>query len=243
MGGVAMTTISENEKILSVEGEESTFMPSKDPAHLRIISKNILMQCMKESDERPVGLFAAYKKMDADIFSLQEADALWSREHNLNVKLGEMGYALVPMNAKDRYPDREDIQNCNPIYYNTNTFDMVDSGYSEYDISMLTDGKYNPRWYSWVCLKQKITAKQLIVINTHFIWKLTDKSITPEVNVQRSDRYRCESAKQILALAKALQEKYPNTPVITTGDYNSNCESEPYAILKTGLISSRDVLS
>ena len=225
-------TTDKNEKVLVA--------PVKDASHLRIISNNILMQCINPSAERFEGLCAAYPLMDADIFALQEADYRWNSDYGLNVKMDEMGYTLVPLNAKDRFPDKLDTQNNNPIYYKTERFDLIDCGYIEYDRTLLNDGKYNPRWYSWACLKEKNTEKQLLVITTHFIWKLTDKSITPEVNTQRSDKYRCESARQIVAFARELQKRFPGTPVIATGDYNCNYESEAYSILSGGLLSSRE---
>lgn len=220
--------------------ENALVAPVKDASHLRIISNNILMQSIKPSEERADGLCAAYPLMDADIFALQEADYSWSRDYGLNLKMAEMGYTLVPLNAADRFPDKLDTQNNNPIYFKTDRFDLIDCGYIEYDRTLLNDGKYNPRWYSWACLKDKCTDKQLCVITTHFIWKLTDKSITPEVNLERSDKYRCESARQIVAFVKELQEKFPNTPVIATGDFNCNYESEAYGVLKSGLLSSRE---
>lgn len=225
-------TIAENEKM--------KVAPAKDASHVRIISNNILMQSIRPSSERAEGLFAAYKYMDADIFALQEADYRWNSEYNLNLEMEELGYALVPLNAKDRFPDKLDTQNNNPIYYSKGRFDLVDCGYVEYDISMLTDGRYNPRWYSWACLKEKHSAKRLLVITTHFIWKLTDKSITPELNTERSNKYRCESARQIVAFAAELQKRFPDAPLIATGDYNCNYESAPYEILKSGLTSARE---
>lgn len=214
--------------------------PKKNAPCWRIISNNILMQSIKPMPERSEGLLAAYEHMDADIFALQEADPRWNTEYNLNVNLGELGYSLVPLNAKDRFPDKLDTQNNNPIYYKTEKFDLVDCGYIQYDVTMLTGCFYNPRWYSWACLKDKESGKQLLVITTHFIWKLTDKSLSPEQNTHYADMYRCESARQIIAFAKKLQEKFPGTPVIATGDFNCNYESEAYAILKSGLTSSRD---
>ena len=219
----------------------NSFMPRKAEGQLRIVTNNVLCQCINESEDRKVGLLTAYEHFNADVITLQEADTLWNTKYGLNVELAKLGYQLVPMNAKDRFPDKEDINNPNPVYYNTSTFDLVDSGFGEYDKSMLTDGKYNPRWYSWAYLKEKTTGKELVVITTHFIWRLTDKSITPEVNKERSDKYRVESAKQIVALVAALQEKYPLAAVLATGDYNTNYESEPYAIMKNALISARDV--
>ena len=221
---------------------KTSAVPEKaNKSYVRVVTNNILVQSgSNSSHQRLIDMLGAYRMMDADVYTLQEVDASWYSVYKLDEALEKMGYALAPVNAKQKHPDIKDTDNDNPIYYKTDRFELVESGYDIYDTSALEDGTYPVKSYSWACLKEKSAGKQVVVITTHFVARVSDKNLSSEQITARSLSYKTESAKQLAKVFEELQKKYPDAAVIATGDYNSNNTTEAYAIMSEVAISARE---
>ncbi|MBR5782662.1 MAG: endonuclease/exonuclease/phosphatase family protein [Clostridia bacterium] len=112
----------------------------------------------------------------------------------------------------------------NPIYYKTNTFELLDSGHS----FLTSDGTMDSdqwdsvnmkRTLTWVVLKDKTDGEVYIHVNTHFV--LSGKVA------------RVEQARRMYQTAAELQKKYGGS-IIITGDHNMAEGSEPYQTYLNG---------
>ncbi len=208
-------------------------------SQIRIVTNNILQEWianntyqLPNTKNRISELVGAYALIDADIMGFQEVDPDWYTVWDLNGEMAKLGYALVPANNQT-IPDRDIL---NPIYYNTDRFNLLDGGYLAYNTSSLENGPYADRWYSWAALEEKATGKQLIVANTHFVWGWGDVNGSS----QKAIYYRNECAKQLVELIEAKKAIYPNAAGIVMGDLNSYLDSDVCRILANDLNSARD---
>ena len=111
--------------------------------------------------------------------------------------------------------DRADgVSNRTPIMYKTDKFDLVDSGYT--DISK-APGQINRRVVTWAVLKDKTTAKQLVVFGTH---------LTAEQN-EIGEADRIAEIKKIRTVIETVTSTYQGH-IILMGDFNSYVGSNAY---------------
>jgi len=107
----------------------------------------------------------------------------------------------------------------NPIFYNTNRFELMNSG--TFWLSETPDIPGSKSWYallpricSWVKLKDRFTGDSLYAFNTHFD--------------HGGDASRKESARLI---QNKITEIAGSVPVVVTGDFNDDEKSDTYRIL------------
>lgn len=200
-----------------------------DPAYIRMVTNNILMQRLTDAWGYPVTqnrmseLIGAYALYDADVIALQEVDRLWF-ERGLVEKMDSLGYSYVITK-----------QAANPVclFYKTERFSVLEADFVEYDTSVVEGGPYEGRYYTWACLQEKGTGKQIIATSTHFVWTLAG------VDTKYTELYRHESARQLVAFSENIKNKYPDAVVMMAGDYNAGLDSEPYRIMSESLLSAR----
>lgn len=198
---------------------------------LRVVSNNILLQDLLRSTERATELFVAFGLMDADVYALQEVDMLWHTFYKLDNNMKRMGYEVYPPNnSKAR----------NPIFYKSEVFKLLEGGSKAYDSSKFTDGTYPGSSYNWACLEHKETKKQIIVVSTHFVARMTNAELTEAERLEKANVYREESARQLLAALDEIKKTYTDAAVVVMGDFNNNCESPAYKLLSSKLESARD---
>ena len=214
-------------------------IPEKeDDSYIRVISNNILMQSYTddpdwnrpETEDRMALLVGAYVLLDADIIGFQECDALWETREGMIEKLGALGYSKVEL-ASGR--------NNGPIYYKTDRFEVLASGATNYDTTdktLFPDGPYEARSYTWACLEEKATGKQIIIANTHLVWGWGNYDGASA----QAFAYRNESARQLVAFTEAMKTEYPEAVSVVMGDLNSRLDSDVCKILGEGLKSARD---
>lgn len=147
----------------------------------------------------------------ADVFGLQEAlhhQLTWLDEH-----LPE--YDWVGVGRTDGKLEGE----FSPIFYNTQHMEKLES--DTFWLSPTPDKPSKgwdaalPRICTWVRLRDRNTGKEFIVFNTHFD--------------HRGEQARQESAKVILQKISEIAGE--DTPVILTGDFNTQPGTKPYNII------------
>ncbi|MDR8394021.1 endonuclease/exonuclease/phosphatase family protein [Aliifodinibius sp. S!AR15-10] len=106
-----------------------------------------------------------------------------------------------------------------PILYNAQRFEMLQNG--TFWLSPTTEKPSKgwdaalPRICTWVRLKERTSGKEFLFFNTHFD--------------HRGEQAREESAKVIMQKINEISDEA--TPVILTGDFNTQPNSAPYNVI------------
>ncbi len=201
-------------------------VPEKKEGTLRLVSNNILHQAIVNSEERLLGLIAAYKVYDADIFSLQEVDRVWREDYHFCDTMISLGYA--PAKGHENSPT--------PVFYKVDKFNCVDSGSIPFDLTETPEKEGRTLW--WACLEEKESGKKIIATSCHFI-SSGGKATNDEQKAHR-ELHRQTCARQLPVLVKGLCEKYGAVGV-SAADFNSNCNSAAYSILSSTMNSAREL--
>lgn len=111
------------------------------------------------------------------------------------------------------------------IFYNTERFELVNESDSTLWLSE-TPGQMStgwdaalPRILTWGKFRDRSTGSELYVFNTHFD--------------HRGEQARAESAKLIL---ETIDNIAGNAPVVLTGDFNAEPDSQPYQTLTNSFL-------
>lgn len=150
-----------------------------------------------------------------DVIGFQEAQA--GNLHTYRESL--FGYDHVPGNCYGNNPPNEHTA----IFWKSDRFDLVDSG--EFWFSPTPDapstgwGVAYPMGATWVTLRERLTAKEFVFLNTHF-----------EDGPDGAESRR-ESARLIVARMKAMAGV--RLAVILAGDFNYNPGGEAHAIFRS----------
>lgn len=153
-------------------------------------------------EDRNLLINSLIKEFDADICSFQECS------HTSNRK----GNAPIQELLKDKYTEVGiGMLNYTPVFYKTDKFNLIDSGYMLYD--GLNDA--NSKSVTWAVLEDKENLKKFIAMSTHFWWRAMEECDYPQ---------RIENARQLKKLCDELIEKH-NLPIIIGGDFNNGKNS------------------
>ena len=109
----------------------------------------------------------------------------------------------------------------NPIFYNKNTLDLVESGY----LASRTGDKGT----TWAVLEHKATQKKFAVTNSHFA--ANSNANNDEI---LANEYRKQDAATAVTVVENIKSKYADILIFTGGDFNSTPDSEPYKVLTDG---------
>lgn len=161
------------------------------------------------------------KDCNADICTFQECGPNTNR----------VGGAPIQEFMKDIYTEVGPGQsNYTPVFYKTEKFTLIDSGYFRYD------GKNdeNSKSVTWAVLEEKETGKRLCVMATHFWWMHHEEADFAQ---------RLQNVKQLKAKCDEILESY-DVPIIIGGDFNNGADSvqgdAPYRkMLEDGFIDVR----
>jgi endonuclease/exonuclease/phosphatase family metal-dependent hydrolase len=169
--------------------------------------------------EMVTGLLKFHK---ADIFGLQEA--LYGQIKDIETTMPGFGWFG---SARD---DGDKAGEFSPIFYNMDLFSLVENG--QFWLSQ-TPEKPGLGWdaacnriCTWGILRQKITGKVFLVLNTHFD--------------HVGDTARVNSANLILNFIKEKIQK-KSMPVILAGDFNLTPDKLPIKQIKQELSDSKDI--
>ena len=154
-------------------------------------------------EDRNLLIHSNIEEFDADICCFQECS------HTSNRK----GKFPIQELLKDTYTEVGiGMLNYTPVFYKTEKFNLLDSGYMLYD--GLNDA--NSKSVTWVVLEDKASGKKFIAMSTHFWWRAESE----EDNLQR-----IENARQLKKLCDELISEY-NLPIIIGGDFNNGNSSQ-----------------
>ncbi len=153
-------------------------------------------------------------ELDADVCTFQECGPDTTRS----------GEAPLPVLMSDRYtevcPDKTGY-NYTPVFYKTDKFSLVDSGYFLYD--GLNDA--NSKSVTWALLEEKSSSKRFVAASTHFWWM--EES-------ERDNLQRINNARQLRGFLDRVIARYA-VPIIVGGDFNNGENSaqgdEPYRVM------------
>ena len=159
---------------------------------------------------------------EPDIFGLQEA--LITQIEKISEGLPE--FEWIGAGRDDGIQKGE----FSPLFYNKNKFILVKHGTfwlseTPEKPSMGWDASYK-RVVTWGKFKSKVSGKHFLVFNTHFD--------------HRGDEARKNSAILIKEKIKEIDDNL-GLPVILTGDFNLEPETEPIALIKTFLNDSWEI--
>ena len=139
---------------------------------------------------------------DADICTFQECGPETNR----------MGETPIQELMSDVYTEVGPGQsNFTPVFFKTEKFTLIDSGYFGYD------GKndVNSKSVTWAVLEEKETKKRFGVAATHFWWMW---------HAEEDFEQRLKNAEQLKVLCDEILAKY-DVPIIIGGDFNNGINS------------------
>lgn len=203
---------------------------------LRVMYYNVYGYGNLDSIPDRLGQQAALIAADApDVLCVQEFDRL----HRSGAKslLAQAGYTEVPVTEDGGflYPAGK---NCEAIFYRADRLELLRSGGEPYPNTVPVDGKdvignnSNTKSTAWAVLRDRLSGKMLLIVNTHFMWS------APELTAAQANAVRVDNANRTLALiasVRAMDPAYAALPVLFGGDLNCGADSDPCAVLKQAL--------
>ena len=163
------------------------------------------------------------KDFNADVCTFQECGPSTNR----------VGDAPIPVLMSDEYTEvcpELAHKNFTPVFYKTEKFTLIDSGYLLYDGINDCDSK----GVTWAVLEDKATSKRVAIASTHFYW---------QPGKEEYNQQRLQNADQLKEVCESIVAKY-GIAVIIGGDFNNGTNAdqgdEPYRkMLKDGFIDVR----
>lgn len=170
-------------------------------------------------DERHPFLSRVFNCHGADLIGLQEVTPRWNEYFKEDLKDFD---GIFMYRAED---NKEAV----PVYWKRDKFVKIDGGWfwlSETpEVSSGSWGTACIRITSWVCLEEKATGKRFAFVNTHLD--------------HRSELARVEGIKLIV---RFIAEKFgADLPLILTGDFNAEPDSETIRIANELLRDTREI--
>ena len=178
----------------------------------RIMSFNVLADDWNNKppvdDTRANQGFNTIERYQPDVVGLQEFDDAWYTKATTLLD----GYTIVNAdNNKVSSIDNKEYTNYSTLAYNNSTVKL-----NEYEqVVLKTNDNKNCRNVTiglFEFIAGENIGKQFVVTSTH--WNLEEAP-------------RVKQASETAAIIKTWQDKYPNTPIMSTGDFNANDSSSP----------------
>lgn len=154
-----------------------------------------------------------------DVLGLQEMDVFWFGELSSSMT----DYATVGGTNQNVNYD------C-PIFYLKNKYDLINSGTQWLGKAYGEELESNQHWYrvyTWAVLRDKVTKKEFVIINTH----LDDGVITNDADKAAVQALRKREAEGVMAKINELKKTY-KAPIVCTGDFNED-SSVPKGVYDT----------
>lgn len=160
----------------------------------------------------------------ADVIAFQECSAAARDSAD-----GNIANLLSPL--YDEVKHNAEGNNFTPIFYKSERFSVIDSGYVLYERQRPTNSKS----ITFAVFLDKETEVRFAIISAHFWWR---------VGSREDDDVRLYNATLLSEYAKRIKEKY-DAPVFLMGDFNCGENSEasplPYLYLKERFLDLREV--
>lgn len=217
-------TLSLTGEIESGVGDLSYYSvyPKTEGSDVRLMSSNVYFYNF--SQKRVDIMLDSYVMCSPDVLCLQEMSAQW--HNSLDSGLEEFGYVQVPFVPEASLGNITATSNYTPIYYKASLYDVVASGYDQFEsVKQKPDGdKSSSKSFTWSVFERKSDKLRFAVISTHLTWYSEPG---------QAEKYRVQDATEILA-AVAMIEKTYNVPVAVMGDMNSATGNDAYNTLRSG---------
>ena len=161
---------------------------------------------------------------DADIIALQECSKAARDASDGNIcELLAASYEEVKHGAEGN--------NFTPIFYRSERFSVIESGYILYERQRPTNSKS----ITFAVFEEKENGIKFAVLSAHFWWR---------VGTAEDDEIRFYNAQLLSKKAYELKEKY-DIPVFIMGDFNCGANSDasliPYLYLKEKFLDVREI--
>ncbi len=186
-----------------------TFVKSES-ADIKVMFHNILGYLVEyPAANRPELTLSLYLEHTPDVIGMQEMGEKYYRAYasKLTKGLKSEGYEEIVF--------KSDGGTGNPIFYNKNKLDLLDSGYGR--------ARNSDKGSTYAIFKVKENGKTFAVINSHF-----SANSNANNDATLGNTYRVEDAKIMLKQAERIKTKYPDIPILSGGDFNGNKNSDPY---------------
>lgn len=192
---------------------------------IRMMTFNVWNAWEDDASDRAKQISDMILRNDLDIVCLQEYDIKF-RNSKYGSFMGFIGGENLNNLISDRFTEVsvsgvDSKYVWNPIFYNKNKYEVVESGFSdmyaeginclEYDYPSGGDGRTHFRTLVWAILKDKSTNELFLVGNTHF---------SATSNSTDGGDHNAESAYVMSKLAE-VRARYSDAITLVAGDYNS----------------------
>lgn len=195
--------------------------PKTDGADVRLMSANVYFY--KFTDKRVGIMLDSFVMCSPDVLCLQEMSAQWHR--GLDTELSAYGYAQVPFSPNPALGNLPPTANYTPIFYKKAIFNVVASGYEQFDsVKRRPDGdKSSSKSFTWSVFERRSDGLRFAVISTHLTWY--GEPI-------QAEKYRVQDANELLEAVDMLERTY-GVPVAIMGDMNSGVGQDAYNTLRS----------
>ena len=189
----------------------------RNPGEWRLIFSNVLFDDLqrKPNPERNRLCAGLLDRYCPDAVAMQECGP-YLREpcgpDDIARLMRQAGYAeTVPPVAEN--PDRT---NYTPIFYRSDRLRLLESAYHHYrhQAPGISADDFSSKGMTWAVFEHIALRQRLILLNTHFC--------------TQSDVPRLLQAGELIGICQRLCEKYPDTPVLLGGDFNTVLDSMTY---------------
>lgn len=162
-----------------------------------------------------------YRRYLPDVLCLEEAGPNWRNAASALLEwLAEAGYGEICFSALGGAG--------NPIFYNTATLELTESGYSR--------SRSGDKGTTWAVFRERANGRTFAVTNSHFAAD-TNAGGDPGLG----NTYRAQDATVVVSVVAAILERYGEICVISGGDFNCMAGSDPYAVLTdAGFVNVRE---
>ena len=150
-------------------------------------------------------VYSLVMQSGADICMFQECGPATNRTGSAAIS------ELMKYEYTEVCPEKANV-NFTPVYYKTDKYDLIDSGYYLY--TGLNDA--SSKSVTWAVLEKKESANRFAALSTHFWWKYDS-----EVDNQQ----RIQNARELKNICDQIAGEYEVTIVIG-GDFNNGENSE-----------------
>ncbi len=218
-------SVTKNYADVLTGGEEMVLGKTGD---LRLVVSNLQSSGANQA-KRMVMLYSLFMEYRPDAIGFQEAGTNHSNPGSMQNLMKKSGvYVEAPTNASGN------PVNFTPIFYNTETLELLDSGWELYDFSspsypeVFNNG--NSKSVSWARFRVKATGKVFIFFSTHLYYKGADVG---------GDVARRDNVRQLTELCTRLKNEY-NCPIFGGGDMNFISSSQEHTdITNNGFANAR----
>ncbi len=187
--------------------DDGSSLVNKTADSVRMMSYNVFSNIVTYEDGTTTGPIDYRQSLQAEMIKAYAPDVVGMQEFTSN-------YASFASVMTGLGYTRASGHSQNPLFYNSETLTLVDSGYISYT------GTDPQKGASWAVFSVKSTGKSFIAVSTHFMWN--DPSLTEE----QANAARLQNAAELLSLISDLRaEGYSELPVVSGGDYNCKLTS------------------